>query len=562
MSVIDSLTTVQTPTPSGAASVKGEQKSGADFAAMLKEAPVQPDAAADAKAPKPAPTAGAEAVAPAPEAEAAGVAKAPKDKKAAAKAEPEKKIRKSESVDANAAVAAVADAPVREVPASDKAPDLAVVSGKTGKVAAAQAPAPAGVQPVEPSSETGASGTAKPENKGALPAQAMAAPGQAIGHQGRDVRSDSKTADGANPATVRPDAPEPDRQVAVKASDTPVAPGEATALLRLAANAPATSVALDAVAKTPGKAVSVETKETTDAGDVTIAPNAAATQANAAQKATGKAAATADAATAPASAPAAATTTAMPAKSDTRDGDQPKDRDESGRSAPQSVRAPSESAAPFGLRSDIIVNAALTGTPGVGDIGSALSQQSIAIGTSGQWIDDIAREIASVSTSNGHGSFQLASITLGQMRVELTPGTSGTDIHLTVDNAAAEAALNADRGRLVQDAQLAAVRIGEVRIDRVAHIGEPQGGNLGNGSQGQGSNGGSQTGGQSATQQNAGQGNGQSARQNAEAAFGQNGGGNGAQPKSAPVRAVSSDSARGDVSARADQMNGPQARYA
>lgn len=113
-----------------------------------------------------------------------------------------------------------------------------------------------------------------------------------------------------------------------------------------------------------------------------------------------------------------------------------------------------------------------SGTPTV-DLAASLGQQVIDMGSDGQWIDGLAREIATLSKSEGHGSFRLSPEHLGPMRVDIRPGEQGANVTLTVETKAAESMLMQDRATLKADAQLAAVRIGEVTVERVANVQEP-----------------------------------------------------------------------------------------
>ncbi len=109
----------------------------------------------------------------------------------------------------------------------------------------------------------------------------------------------------------------------------------------------------------------------------------------------------------------------------------------------------------------------------VADIGGMLGQQVIDMGSGGQWIDGLAREIAALSKGEGQGSFRLSPEHLGPMRVEIRAGDQGANVTLTVETKAAEAMLVQDRHLLKADAQLSALRIGEVTVERVTHIAEP-----------------------------------------------------------------------------------------
>ncbi len=190
-------------------------------------------------------------------------------------------------------------------------------------------------------------------------------------------------------------------------------------------------------------------------------------------------------------------------------------------------------------------------------LGVSLGQQVVDMGINGQWIDDISREIASIGANPGHGSFRLDSRTMGTVQVSIAPGTDGANVHMTVDNEAAQAALTKDQTRLVQDAQLAAVRIGELRIDRVAPAADAQRGDMGNGGQNGGSG---QQGAQPSFAQTGGQGGQSGARQDAMAGSTGNPGGN--SPKSSFTRAVINDAVVAESVASSRGGKADTARYA
>jgi hypothetical protein len=215
------------------------------------------------------------------------------------------------------------------------------------------------------------------------------------------------------------------------------------------------------------------------------------------------------------------------------------------------------------MPSTILAAAPATGAAPAG-VSAALGQQVVDMGISGRWIDDIARQIATVAANPGQGSFQLASQTLGAVRVDIMPGTSGSDIMMTVENEAAHAALSNDRQRLLQDAQIASVRLGDVQITRVASLADAQRGDMNSQNQGQGGSNGHAA--QSALSQNPqGQG-GQQARGdmglNGQGAGGQGLGGQGqGGTKPQQSRVVLNDSAMARVAAGADGR-ADSARYA
>jgi len=192
-------------------------------------------------------------------------------------------------------------------------------------------------------------------------------------------------------------------------------------------------------------------------------------------------------------------------------------------------------------------------------LSGALGQQVVDLGVSGRWIDDIAREIASVAANPGQGSFRIASQSLGAVRVDIAPGKDGLDVLMTVDSDAARAALSTETDRLMQDARLASVRLGDVRVERaVASADAPRSDT----SQQQNSGG---QGAPAHAQASMGQGNGQggqhpAARPDTGALMNQNNGGN--SPKAPFIKSVLPDSGTLEQSAP-DRGQGPdRARYA
>src|SRR3546814_6945576 len=94
------------------------------------------------------------------------------------------------------------------------------------------------------------------------------------------------------------------------------------------------------------------------------------------------------------------------------------------------------------------------------------------MGVSGQWIDGLAREIAGVSANGVQGRFQINADQLGAVQVDIRQGSEGAAVSLTVASEAAEMALRQDSDRLRIDAGLSAVRIAEVKIERMPHVAE------------------------------------------------------------------------------------------
>ncbi len=189
-----------------------------------------------------------------------------------------------------------------------------------------------------------------------------------------------------------------------------------------------------------------------------------------------------------------------------------------------------------------------------GSVGASLDQKVIDMGVSGQWIDDIARQIASISDNQGRGSFQIASASLGAVRVDILPGAEGSHVRLTAETEAAQVALVRDKDRLVQDAHMAAIRISEVRIDRMAPVSESQRSAASHDDGQQGSNA------QAGFTQNSGQNGQQGAGQGGAAAFaGQYSGGS---PKNPFTKTVIANAGTNDAQPSSREGKADSARYA
>lgn len=228
------------------------------------------------------------------------------------------------------------------------------------------------------------------------------------------------------------------------------------------------------------------------------------------------------------------------------------------------VDAPAISGTAASVAPPLPTASAVAGAASMGGVAlsGALGQQVVDLGVSGRWIDDIAREIASVAANPGQGSFRIASASLGAVRVDIAPGKDGSDVLMTVDNEAARAALSTETDRLMQDARLASVRLGEVRVERASVPAEGARSDTGT-SQQQQQSGGQGTSGHGQTAM--GQGNGQggqhsAARPDAGALMNQNNGGN--SPKAPFIKSVLQDSGTLEQSAPDRGRSSDRARYA
>lgn len=143
-------------------------------------------------------------------------------------------------------------------------------------------------------------------------------------------------------------------------------------------------------------------------------------------------------------------------------------------SKPAVATAPATASAP--------TPAAVSGTASAPvNLSASLGQQVIDMGAGGQWIDDLAKEIATLANGSGQGSFRLSPEHLGPMRVDIRNGDTGAQVRLTVETQAAETALSQDSDTLRADARLSAIKIGEVTVERVHKLAEPSRSDASNG---------------------------------------------------------------------------------
>lgn len=107
------------------------------------------------------------------------------------------------------------------------------------------------------------------------------------------------------------------------------------------------------------------------------------------------------------------------------------------------------------------------------DLSASLGQRVIDMSSGGQWIDGLAKEIATLAAGSGQGAFRLSPENLGPMRVDVRNGAAGVEVRLTVETEAAKIALDKDSDWLKDDNRLSAVRIADVTVERVQRIVEP-----------------------------------------------------------------------------------------
>jgi flagellar hook-length control protein FliK len=97
-------------------------------------------------------------------------------------------------------------------------------------------------------------------------------------------------------------------------------------------------------------------------------------------------------------------------------------------------------------------------------LGAAIAAQVLDLAKGGEWINEIARDIAKSASADGAMRFRLAPETLGELRVEITHSERGAHVRLQVTSEAAQQALAEASSKLVQEARAQGVRIAEAEV--------------------------------------------------------------------------------------------------
>jgi flagellar hook-length control protein FliK len=91
-------------------------------------------------------------------------------------------------------------------------------------------------------------------------------------------------------------------------------------------------------------------------------------------------------------------------------------------------------------------------------------ERQLDVAADGEWLDQIARDIARAGGSEGRMSFRLSPEHLGRLTVELAQNERGTSIRLTADSEAARNLLVEAQPKLVAEARAQGVRIAETHV--------------------------------------------------------------------------------------------------
>ena len=98
--------------------------------------------------------------------------------------------------------------------------------------------------------------------------------------------------------------------------------------------------------------------------------------------------------------------------------------------------------------------------------GELLGNQVIDMSVEGQWIDRMAREIATLSEGTGHSRFQLMPPNLGRIQVDLWRGEGQTNVRLLTETDEAAQRLREGQGALESHARLASLSLGSVSVEK------------------------------------------------------------------------------------------------
>ena len=103
--------------------------------------------------------------------------------------------------------------------------------------------------------------------------------------------------------------------------------------------------------------------------------------------------------------------------------------------------------------------------PQVQDVVQQLIEHELDLAQDGEWLDQLARDIARSGGSEGPMRFRLNPQTLGHLQVEVAQGDEGVAIRLTVETEGARAIIADAQPRLMAEARAQGVRVTETQVD-------------------------------------------------------------------------------------------------
>ena len=99
------------------------------------------------------------------------------------------------------------------------------------------------------------------------------------------------------------------------------------------------------------------------------------------------------------------------------------------------------------------------------DVAQQLIEHELDLAQDGEWLDQLARDIARSGSSEAPMRFRLHPQTLGHLQVEVSQGDRGAAIRLTVETEAARTIIADAQPRLVAEARAQGVRVAETHVD-------------------------------------------------------------------------------------------------
>ncbi|MBO9576707.1 MAG: flagellar hook-length control protein FliK [Sphingobium sp.] len=102
----------------------------------------------------------------------------------------------------------------------------------------------------------------------------------------------------------------------------------------------------------------------------------------------------------------------------------------------------------------------------VSSTGDLLSSHAIDMSVSGQWIDRMAREIATVADGSGNARFQLSPPNLGRIQVELLQADDQTNVRILAETDEAARRLREGQAALEAHARVSSLSLGSVSVEK------------------------------------------------------------------------------------------------
>ncbi len=99
------------------------------------------------------------------------------------------------------------------------------------------------------------------------------------------------------------------------------------------------------------------------------------------------------------------------------------------------------------------------------DAAEIVIEQQLDMAAEGEWLDQLARDIASAGPDAALLRFRLNPETLGSLRVEIRQDQGGTAVRFTADNETARTLIAEAQPRLIAEARAQGIRVSETHVD-------------------------------------------------------------------------------------------------